>query len=174
MNLLWPMEPPVAEQRCLEYQHTKLGSWTYFGWWNPSVAEQRWLECQHTKLGSWTYFGPWTPWVTEQRCLKYQYTKLGRWTYFGQWTPHWYKNRDALNTSRQNLADEHTLADGPPAGTRAEIPWIPIHKTWQMNVLWPNCNFSLLLTSSGQEWQFHTLLLTSSGQEWEFNTTTDI
>ena len=45
----------------------------------------------------------------------------------------------------------------------------------------------LLLTSSGQEWQFHivtdmlvvkndnfTLLLTSSGQEWQFHIATDI
>ena len=50
-----------------------------------------------------------------------------------------------------------------------------------------NGNFTLLLTSSGQEWQFHittdikwsrmaifTLLLTSSGQEWQFYTATDI
>ena len=45
----------------------------------------------------------------------------------------------------------------------------------------------MLLTSSGQEWQFHiptgyvvvkngnfTLLLTSSGQEWQFHIATDI
>ena len=63
-----------------------------------------------------------------------------------------------------------------------------------------NDNFTLLLTSSGQEWQFHiatdiqwstmaishcychlvvkngnfTLLLTSSGQEWQFHIATDI
>ena len=49
-----------------------------------------------------------------------------------------------------------------------------------------NCNFILLLTASGQEWQFHTeltssgqagnftLLLTSSGQEWLFHIATDI
>ena len=49
-----------------------------------------------------------------------------------------------------------------------------------------NGNFTLLLTSSGQEWQFHiatvtllvkngnfTLLLTSSGEEWQFHITTD-
>ena len=46
-------------------------------------------------------------------------------------------------------------------------------------------HFTLLLTSSGQEWQFHigcvvvkndnfTLLLKSSGQEWQFNIATDI
>ena len=46
---------------------------------------------------------------------------------------------------------------------------------------------TLLLTSSGEEWQFHiasdflvvtngkmTLLLTSSGQEWQFHIPTDI
>ena len=137
------------------------------------------------------------------------------------------------------------------------LPWIPVHKTWQMNLFWPmdtprsqsrdalntsditlgrnlhwqwtpqyqsknaieylhfgrdetlaqcyphlteqRCNFTLLLTSSGQEWQFHintdiewsrmaishcywhlvvkngnfTLLLTTSGQEWQFHTATD-
>ena len=38
-----------------------------------------------------------------------------------------------------------------------------------------NGNFTtLLLTSSGQEWQFQTLLLTSSGQEWQFLIATDI
>ena len=48
-------------------------------------------------------------------------------------------------------------------------------------------NFTLLLTSSGQQyqfhtstdiasgqqWQFHTVLLTSSGQEWQFHIATD-
>ena len=50
-----------------------------------------------------------------------------------------------------------------------------------------NGNFTLLLTSSSQEWQFHivtdmyvvqkgnlTLLLTSSHQEWQFYIATDI
>ena len=38
-----------------------------------------------------------------------------------------------------------------------------------------NGNFTLLLTSSGQEWQLLlTLLLTSSGQEWQFHIATDI
>ena len=36
-----------------------------------------------------------------------------------------------------------------------------------------NGNFTLLLTSSGQEWQFHILLI-SSGQEWQFHIATDI
>ena len=50
-----------------------------------------------------------------------------------------------------------------------------------------NGNFTLLLTSSGQEWQFNiatkhlvvkngyfTLLLTSNGQEWQFHMITHI
>ena len=58
------------------------------------------------------------------------------------------------------------------------------HCYWHLVV--KNGNFTLLLTSSGQEWQFHiatdmlvvkngnfTLLLTSSGQEWQFHTATD-
>ena len=53
------------------------------------------------------------PKVPEQRWLACHYTKLGRWTYFGQWTPQ-YQSRDALHTSTHNLADETTLADGPP------------------------------------------------------------
>ena len=48
----------------------------------------------------------------------------------------WYQSRDSMNTSTENLADEPTLADGPPS-TRTEMQWIPVHKTWQMNLLWP-------------------------------------
>ena len=55
-----------------------------------------------------------TPQWIENKCFEYQYTKLGRWTYFGRWTPNNESRIDALNTGTQNLADEHTLADGPP------------------------------------------------------------
>ena len=132
-NLIWPMDPP----------RTKSDRQTFFGWWTPQ--DQIW---QMNLLWPVDPLGP------EQRCLEYQYTKPGRWTYFGQWTP---------------------------LGTRAEMPWIPVHKTWQMNLLWlmdpsvpeqtcleyqytqlgrwhlvvKNGNFTLLLTSSGQAWQFH-------------------
>ena len=108
INLCLPMDPPVPEQRWLAYQYTKLGRWTFIYWWTPPVPEQR--------------------------CLAYQYTKLCRWAYFGWWTPH-YQSRDAFHTSTQNLADEPTLTDGPP--TRVEMPCIPVHNTWQMNLLWP-------------------------------------
>ena len=36
-----------------------------------------------------------------------------------------------------------------------------------------NGNFTLLLTSSSQQWQFH-ILLTHSGQEWQFLIATEI
>ena len=134
MNLVWPLDPPLPEQRCLEYQYTLLGRWTYFG-----------------------------PLVPEQRCLAYHYTLLGRWTYFGQWTPH-NQSRDALNTSTQYLADEHILANGPShkvteercLHTATDILWSRMaisHCCWHLVV--KNGNFTLLLTSSGQEWQFH-------------------
>ena len=47
-----------------------------------------------------------------------------------------YQSRDDLHATTQNLADEPTLANGPPS-TRAEMPCIPLHKTWQMNLHWP-------------------------------------
>ena len=49
--------------------------------------------------------------LLEHRCLEYHYKKLGRRPYFGQWLP--------LLT------------------TRAEMTCIPLHKTWQINLLWP-------------------------------------
>ena len=129
MNLLWLVDPPVPEQRYLEYQYTKLGRWTYFGQWIPPVPEQKCFEYQYTKLGRWTYFCWWTPPVPEQRCLEYQYTKLGRWTYFGQWiTP----------------------------STRVEMLWIPVHTTWQTNLLW---QMDPPPTSKTCTWQMNLLWL---------------
>ena len=49
--------------------------------------------------------------VIENWCIEYCYTKLGRWTYYGWWTA---------------------------PSTRAEMTCIPLHKTWQMNLLWLN------------------------------------
>ena len=81
----WP--PQVIKNRCLEYHYTKLGRWTYFGWWTPTWwIKHRCLEYCYTKLGRETYFGWWTPQVIMNRCLEYCYTKLGRWTYIG-WYP---------------------------------------------------------------------------------------
>ena len=58
-----------------------------------------------------------------------------------------YQSRYALNTSTQNLADEPTLANGPPR------EWAISHYYWHLVV--KNGNFTLLLTNLGQEWQFH-------------------
>ena len=41
------------------------------------------------------------------------------------------------------------------------------------HVVLKNGNFTLLMASSGQEWQFHNVLA-SSGQEWQFHMFTDI
>ena len=65
----------------------------------------------------------------ENRCLQYCYIIHGRQTYFCRWTPHMSESRDALHTSTQKLADKLMLADGHPLK---------------------------VLTSSGQEWQFHS------------------
>ena len=53
------------------------------------------------------------PQVIEQRCLEYQYTKIGRWTYLADRPPSELRI-DALNNTTPNLADEPTLANGPP------------------------------------------------------------
>ena len=53
-----------------------------------------------------------------------------------------------LNTSTHNLADEPTLADGTPKC------WIKISYCYFHRVV-KNVYITLLLTSSGQQWQFH-------------------
>ena len=77
-----------------------------------------------------------------------------------------YQSRDALTTSTHNLADDPTLADGPPIPKQRCLAYqyIPVVK---------NGNFTFPLTSSGQDWHF-TLLLTYSGQQWQFHIATDL
>ena len=48
-----------------------------------------------------------------------------------------YQSRDYLHTTTQNVADEPTWSIYPP-GTRSEMTCIPLHKTWQINLLWLN------------------------------------
>ena len=136
MNLLWPMETPVPEQRCLEYQYTKLGRWTYFGQLTPpsTRAEMPWIPVHETWQMNllWPMYPPGTraemPWIPVHKT--WQMNLL--WPMYPPGT----RSRDALNTSTQNVADEPTLANGPHS-TRAEMPWIPVQKTWQINLLWP-------------------------------------
>ena len=56
---------------------------------------------------------------------------------------------DTLNTATPNLADEPTLADGLPSASRIDV----------LNTATPHLadkpTLPMLLTSSGQEWQFH-------------------
>ena len=109
MKLLWPMNPPVPEQRWLAFHYTKLGRWTYFGQWTPQYQSR---DDLHTTTQN----------LADEPTLANE--------------PHQYQSRDDLHTTTQNLADEPTLANGPPS-TRAEMTCIPLHKTWQMNLLWP-------------------------------------
>ena len=86
--------------------------------------------------------------------------KFGRWTFFGWWTPQ-YQSRDALNTTIKNLADDPTLANGTPQELSIDALNNCIQNMADKHTLADgylvvrNGNFTLLLTSSGQEWQFH-------------------
>ena len=80
---------------------------------------------------------------------------------------------DDLNTATPNLADEPTLANGPLQWMKNRCNWILLHQTWsdeptlanRTRIPWywqlviKNGNFTLLLTSSGQEWQLADLHL---------------
>ena len=120
----------------------------------------------------------WSRLAISHRCW-HIVVKFVRWTFFIWWTPQ-YQRRDALNTS-----------------TKKHTRWT-YFGWWTPHML--NGNFTLLLTSSGQEWQFHiatdihwsgmgishwywhlvvrngnfTLLLTWSGQQWRFYIPTDM
>ena len=65
------------------------------------------------------------------------------WDVFGShlglhWTPRVPESRDACNTNSPNLLGEPTLADGPlPQVTEKMMPWIPVSKHWQTDILWP-------------------------------------
>ena len=166
----------------------KFGRWTFFGQWTPLlVPEQKCLEYQYTKLGRWTYFGDGPHWYQSGNAYNTSTQKLADeptlangprstrvempWIPVHKtwqmnllwpmdppgtraempWIPlhkTWqmsllwpmdpkYQSRDALHTCTHNLADEPTLANGPPS-TRGEMTCIPLHKTWQMNLLWLN------------------------------------
>ena len=56
---------------------------------------------------------------------------------------------DALHTTRPNLADKPTLANGPPSESKIDA----------LNTATPNFSdkpvWLKLLTSTGQEWQLH-------------------
>ena len=102
----------------------------------PGISEQTWLDIPVHKTWQMNLLWLLEPLVQEQRCLEYQYKKLGRWTYVRWWTP--------------NVAEQRCLH------TATDISWSRMaisHCYWYLVV--KNGNFTLLLTSSGQEWQFH-------------------
>ena len=125
--------------------------------------------------------GRWTPQGIKQRCPEYHYTKIGRQTYFAQWTPQWIKGRclkyatpklvdgptlaggppsesriDALNTTTPNFAGEPTLANRCPQWIENRCLEYHYTKLGRQNYFGQWTDFTLLLTSSGQEWQLHT------------------
>ena len=72
-----------------------------------------------------------------------------------------------------------------PLGNRAEMPWIPLHQTWQTNLHWPTdppgqLRIDALNTTTPNLADKPTLangppvLMTSSSQEWQFHIATDI
>ena len=126
MNLLWPMNLPQYKSRDDLHTTTQnLDRWTYFAWtqwqrFESSSVHHFWDTPQHflktqfcLKSGFLSLLelqkSPLVSRVIENWYIEYCYTKPGRWTYFGQWTA--------------------------PI-TRVEMTCIPLHKTWQMNLLW--------------------------------------
>ena len=147
MNLLWPMDAPVPEQKSLACHYTKLGRltyfgrWTYFGQWTPSTIADMTPIPLH-KTWQMNLLWPMDPPVPKQRWLQYQYNKLGRQTYINQWN---------LSVLEQRwLAYHYTkpsrwiyFGKRTPPVWEAEMTCIPLHKTWQMNLHWPmdpTCN----------------------------------
>ena len=119
------------------------------------VVEQRWLAYDYTKLGRWPYFGWWTPRYHTRDALNTNTKNLAD-DPMGQWPSPQFQSRDAWNTSIPNLADKPTLANGP-AGNRAKMTCIPLHKTWQMNLLWlmtpPNTRGEMPWIPVHKSWQ---------------------
>ena len=138
MNLIWTSDPPVTrvEMTCIPLHKT----WQMNLLWpmDPQditagmtcIPLHKNLADEHTLANGLPFQVP------EQRWLAYHYTKLGRWTYFADEAPTHYQTRDDLKTNSPNLTDKPTLANGPPTSTRADMTCIPLHKIWQMNLLW--------------------------------------
>ena len=72
------MDPPAKEQRCLEYQYTKIGRQTYFGWWTHSESRIDALNTATPNLAHEPTLVNGSPQWIENRCLEYCYTNLGR------------------------------------------------------------------------------------------------
>ena len=103
-----PEIPPGTRAEMPWIWARKLCRWTYFGQWIPQESSIDVWNTATPNLADKPTSADEPPQGIKNTCLEYCYTKLGRWTYFGQWAP----------------------------GTRAEMACIPLHKTWQMNLLW--------------------------------------
>ena len=81
------MDPQWIKNRCLEYCYTKLGRWTYFGWWTPSLPSELRIDTLNTPI----------PNLADKPTLADGPPSESR--------------IDVLNTATPNLADEPTLAN---------------------------------------------------------------
>ena len=124
-----------AEMPCTHY--TNLGRWTYFGQeWTPSYWPESEMPCLpvHTYLSRWTWLCPMDPLVPWSRFLmatEYQ------WSENAISHCYWLVIKNAISHCYWHLVVQMAIS----------------HCYWHLVV--KNGNFTLLLTSSGQEWQFH-------------------
>ena len=138
MNLFWPMDPPVPEQRWLSYHYPR--AWQM----NPTLADvppsfqsRDDLHTTMAKVCRWTYFGWCTPQYQSRDAWDTPTAKLLRWTYFCLCNPQYQRRDDFCIPLDKTLEDGPTLANGPPSN-RAEMTCIPPHvKGLKMNLLWP-------------------------------------
>ena len=72
--------------------------------------------------------------IIKNRCLEYCYTKCGRWTFFGQWPPSIRLEMTCIPLHKIWQINLLWLMD--PGSTSTKMTYIPVHKTWQMNLLW--------------------------------------
>ena len=79
------------------------------GRWSPQGIEQRCLEYQYTKIGRQTYFGQWTP--RELRIDAMNTATPWQINLLWLMDPPGESGIDVLNTATPNLADKPTLAD---------------------------------------------------------------
>ena len=112
MNLLQPMDPPYKSKDALNTIAQNLTDEPMLADGTPNVAEQR---CLHPATDiSWSR-------MAISHCYWYLVVKNGNFT--------------LLLTSSDQIWQMNLLQPMDPH-TRAEMPWIPVHKTWQMNLCW--------------------------------------
>ena len=137
MNILWPIDHLVPEQRCLAYHYTKLGRWIYFGWWIPLVPSRDDLHTTTQNLVDESTLGDGSPWYhPEMTCIPL----LKTWQMNLLWPldPPKYKSRDPLACTLHKTWQMSLLwlKDPLTLHNRVDMPCIPLHKTWQMILCW--------------------------------------